>query len=366
MSGVPDRPSQRYLAGVAEGRWRQDAGQLAALVELDRVALDLLARRRAGPLKRLGLRLAGHGGVRGLYLWGGVGRGKTLLCDLLLEACAELTPVRLHFHRFMQDIHARVKALPDTADTLSEVAAQYAQRSPLLVLDEFFVADIADAMILSRLLERLFELGVTLVATSNIAPQGLYANGLQRARFLPAIARIEQHCVVHRLLGEIDFRLRQLTAAETWHVPPDAAGEAALAACFGALNGAGSTAPGPLLLHGREIPAKALGEGVAWFDFEALCEGPRSAADYIELAREHHTLLLSNVPRFDDTALDAARRFVHLIDELYDRNVNLLATAAAPPQALYSGQKLRLEFERCASRLIEMQSHDHLARAHRP
>jgi len=363
---VPHRPSQRYLAGVAEGRWQQDAGQLAALVELDRVAVALLERRRAGPLKRLGFKLAGHAGVRGLYLWGGVGRGKTLLCDLLLEACAELSPTRLHFHRFMQDVHARMKALPGTADTLSVVAAQYAAMSPLLVLDEFFVADIADAMILSRLLERLFDLGTTLVTTSNIAPQGLYANGLQRARFLPAIAQIEQHCAVHRLQSDTDFRLRHLTAADTWHVPMGPAGEAALAHCFRELNGVGAASPGPLAVNGREIPARALGEGVAWFDFEALCEGPRSAADYIELAREHHTLLLAGVPVFSDEVLDPARRFIHLVDELYDRNVNLVATAAAQPQGLYKGVKLRVEFERCVSRLVEMRSHEYLARAHRP
>ncbi len=344
----------------------QDAGQLAALVELDRVARDLLERRRAGFLKKLGLRLAGHAGVRGLYLWGGVGRGKTLLCDLLLDACAELAPTRLHYHRFMQDVHARMKALNDTSDTLSVVAAQYADASPLLVLDEFFVNDIADAMILSRLLEQLFDRGVTLVTTSNIAPSGLYANGLQRARFLPAIALIEQHCVVHRLGSETDFRLRQLKLADIWHVPIDAAGEAQLAEYFRVLNGLGFCRPGPLIVHGRDIPARALGEGVAWFDFEALCEGPRSAVDYIEIASEHHTLLLSGVPAFNDESTDSARRFIHLVDEIYDRNVNLVATAAAQPQGLYRGFKLRVEFERCVSRLIEMRSEEYLARAHRP
>jgi len=363
---VPGRPSQRYLAGVAEGRWTQDAGQLAALVELDRVATGLLERRRAGPLRKLGLRLAGNAGVRGLYLWGGVGRGKTLLCDLLLEACAELTPQRLHYHRFMLDVHARMKALTDTADTLSVVAAQYAALSPLLVLDEFFVNDIADAMILSRLLEQLFDRGVTLVTTSNIAPPGLYANGLQRARFLPAIALIEKHCMVHRLASETDFRLRQLSFADIWHVPIDAEGETRLAETFRGLNGIGACSDGPLLVNGREIPARALGEGVAWFDFEALCEGPRSAADYIEIAREHHSLLLGGVPVFSDDATDPARRFIHLVDELYDRNVNLVATAAAQPQGLYRGFKLRVEFERTISRLIEMRSEDYLARAHRP
>lgn len=363
---MPGRPSQRYLEGVAQGRWQHDAGQLAALVELDRVAGDLLERRRAGLLKRLGYRLAGDAGVRGLYLWGGVGRGKTLLCDLLLEACAELSPQRLHYHRFMQDVHARMKAMVDTADTLSVVAAQYARVSPLLVLDEFFVNDIADAMILSRLLEQLFNRGVTLVTTSNIAPQGLYAGGLQRARFLPAIARIEAHCAVHRLGSETDFRLRQLTQADTWHVPADTQGEAHLAATFHALRGLAAADAPALRVHGREIPARALGEGVAWFDFAALCEGPRSAADYIEIAREHHTLLLSGVPTFTDNRTDAAHRFIHLVDELYDRNVNLLATAAAPPEGLYAGVRLRVAFDRCISRLIEMRSHEYLARAHRP
>lgn len=363
---MPGRPSKRYLDGVAEGRWTQDAGQLAALVELDRVAAELLERRRAGPLKKLGFRLAGHAGVRGLYLWGGVGRGKTLLCDLLLEACAELKPTRLHYHRFMHDVHARMRALPGISDTLSVVAAQYAALSPLLVLDEFFVNDIADAMILSRLLEQLFDRGVTLVTTSNIAPSGLYASGLQRARFLPAIALIDKHCAVHKLASDVDFRLRQLHQADTWHVPIDAAGEAQLAATFRGLNGIGSCQVGPLAVNGRDIPARALGEGVAWFDFEALCEGPRSAADYIEIASEHHTLLLGGVPVFNDESMDAARRFIHLVDELYDRNVNLVATAAAQPKGLYKGVKLRVEFERTVSRLIEMRSEDYLARAHRP
>jgi cell division protein ZapE len=266
----------------------------------------------------------------------------------------------------MQDVHARMKALHDTADTLSVVAAQYAAMSPLLVLDEFFVNDIADAMILSRLLEQLFDRGVTLVTTSNIAPPGLYANGLQRARFLPAIALLEKDCVVHKLGSETDFRLRQLTHADTWHVPIDAAGEAQLAEHFRVLNGIGVCQTCPLSVNGRDIPAKALGEGVAWFDFEALCEGPRSAADYIEIASEHHTLLLSGVPTFSDESTDAPRRFIHLVDELYDRNVNLVATAAAQPQGLYKGFKLRVEFERTISRLVEMRSEEYLARAHRP
>lgn len=359
-------PSQRYHEGVAAGRWQVDAAQCQALIEMDRLAEALLARNRAGWLRRLGFGLAGGGGVQGLYLWGGVGRGKTLLCDLLLESVAPVRPQRHHFHRFMQEVHARMRDLPDTADTLSVVARQFAKASPLLVLDEFFVGDIADAMILSRLLEQLFQRGVTLVTTSNIAPSDLYPNGLQRARFLPAIGLLQRHCVVHRLDSPTDHRLRTLQAADTWRCPADTAAEAFLAERFAALNGIGQMRAGPLRINDRDIPARALGDGLAWFDFAALCDGPRSAIDYIEIARSHHTILLSRIPCFEDAQLDPARRFVHLVDELYDRSVNLLATAAAEPDALYQGRKLAIEFERTHSRLVEMRSEAYLAREHRP
>jgi cell division protein ZapE len=222
-------------------------------------------------------------------------------------------------------------------------------------------------MILGRLLERLFERGVTLVTTSNIPPPDLYRDGLQRASFLPAIALLEKHCAVLELASARDYRLRQLTRAATYLTPLGPDSEAALAEHFERLTANSPREAETLVINGREIVAKALAQGVAWFDFAALCEGPRAVADYIELARDYHTVLLSNVPRFDDaTNADPARRFVHLVDEFYDRHVNLLLSAAADALSLYSGSKLEREFERTGSRLVEMQQQAYLAREHRP
>lgn len=358
-------PSQAYAAGVASGRWQHDPAQQPALAELDRIHRELLAREATPAWKRLFGR--GPGEVRGLYLWGGVGRGKTFLNDLLFDQLGELPRRRWHFHRFMVEVHARIQALPDdTADTVAVVADALADELRLLVLDEFIVSDIADAMILGRLLERLFARGVALVTTSNTEPKNLYRDGLQRARFLPAIALLEKHCVVHFLDSPQDYRLRQLTRAETYLTPLGEAADRGLAEHFERLAADCPREDGPLVVNGRPIVARALAEGIAWFDFAALCEGPRAAADYIEVARDFHTVLVSNVPVMDAMADNAARRFVHLVDELYDRNVNLLLSAAAEPLWLYAGEKLRQEFERTASRLVEMRSAEYLAREHRP
>jgi cell division protein ZapE len=366
MAAVPS-PSQAYAAGVAAGRWQDDAAQRALLPELDRVQRELLAAQPDGTLARLAARLRGRDTpVRGLYVWGGVGRGKTFLADLLYDALPALPRQRWHFHRFMGEVHARLRALPGTSDTLAVVGADLASEMRLLVLDEFFVSDIGDAMILGRLLERMFELGVTLVTTSNIPPGELYRDGLQRGSFLPAIALLETQCAVRELASAQDYRLRQLTRAATYLTPLGETAEAALALHFERLAANAPREAGPLRIHGRPLPAKALAEGVAWFDFDALCRGPRAVADYIELARDFHTVLLSGVPRFDDDEIDPARRFVHLVDEFYDRHVNLLLSAAADALSLYSGHKLEREFERTSSRLIEMQSAAYLAREHRP
>ena len=359
-------PSQAYAAGVANGEWLADPAQQALLPELDRVQRELLAAQGDGVLGRLAAKLRAPEPVRGLYLWGGVGRGKTFLADLLHDALPSVPRQRWHFHRFMGEVHARLRALPNTSDTLSVVGADLAGEMRLLVLDEFFVSDIGDAMILGRLLERLFERGVTLVTTSNIPPPELYRDGLQRASFLPAIALLERHCAVHELASAHDYRLRQLTRAATYLTPLGAASEAALAAHFAHLTAHAPRETGPLVIHGRTLHAKALADGVAWFEFAQLCEGPRAVADYIELARDFHTVLVSNVPRFDDGNMDPARRFVHLVDEFYDRHVNLLLSAAADALSLYSGDKLAREFERTGSRLVEMQQQAYLAREHRP
>jgi cell division protein ZapE len=360
-------PRAAYARGVAEGRWQADPAQQALLPTLDSIRDELLAAQPNGFLDKLAARFRDAEPVRGLYLWGGVGRGKTLLTDLLLESLDGVPHERWHFHRFMREVHARLRALPeDTADTLSLVAKAMAQDLRVLLLDEFFVGDIGDAMLLGRLLEQLVEVrGVTLLTTSNIPPVELYRDGLQRASFLPCIALLEKHCRVHKLESLQDYRLRQLTQAETYLCPlgPDA--EAALDAHWQRLAGC---APQPVRLpvNERQIEAKAVADGVAWFEFAQLCEGPRSAADYIELARDFHTVLLSNVPRLDANSEDPALRFVQLIDEFYDRHVNLLLSAAADPFSLYAGHRHEREFERTSSRLVEMRSAQYLAREHRP
>jgi cell division protein ZapE len=358
--------SSAYAQGVEAGRWHADPAQQALLPELDRLQRELLAAQPASLLDRVAARFREPTTVRGLYLWGGVGRGKTFLADLLHDGLGAVPRQRWHFHRFMGEVHARLRALPDTADTLAVVAKDLAGDMRLLLLDEFFVGDIGDAMILARLLDQLFARGVTLVTTSNIPPSELYRDGLQRASFLPAIALLERHCTVWKLDSTQDYRLRALTRAATYIVPPGPEADAALEAHFARLAPTATRSAAPLQVNDREIPVRACADGLAWFDFGALCEGPRSAADYIELARRFHTVLVSGVPRIDDARADAGRRFVYLVDEFYDRHVNLLLSAAADPLSLYSGQRLEREFERTSSRLIEMQTADYLAREHRP
>jgi cell division protein ZapE len=361
-------PSAAYAQGLADGRWQPDPAQQALLPTLDAIHHELRAAQPDSLLEKFAARFREPDAVRGLYLWGAVGRGKTLLADLLYDSLDGIPKQRWHFHRFMGEVHARLRALPpDTADTLSVVAKTLAQDLRVLLLDEFFVGDIGDAMILGRLLEQLIDVrGVTLLTTSNTEPGELYRDGLQRASFLPCIALLQQHCRVHKLESAQDYRLRQLTQASTYVTPLGAPAEAALAAHWARLTGHAVGAPVALTINERHIEAKALADGIAWFEFAALCEGPRSAADYIECARDFHTVLLSNVPRLDASKEDAALRFVQLVDEFYDRHVNLLLSAAADPFSLYSGRRHEREFERTSSRLVEMRSAEYLAREHRP
>ncbi len=358
-------PSAVHAAGVAEGRWLDDPAQAPALAELDRIQRELIARADRGAFARLRARFGDDPPVRGLYLWGGVGRGKTFLVDLFFDALPTRRKARRHFHRFMAEVHQRLKGHAGEADRVAEVARELAGELRLLVLDEFFVTDIGDAMILGRLLDRLFAHGCTVVTTSNIAPAGLYRDGLQRQAFLPAIALLERHTAVVELVSPNDYRLRQLTRASLWQQPLGEAAEAALRATWARLSADCPGDPGPLEILGRTLEVRAIAEGLVWFAFAELCEGPRSVADYIEVARDFHTVFLSGVPAFDATNENAARRFVHLVDELYDRGVNLVLSAATGPAALYAGERLSLEFERTSSRLIEMQSAEYLARAHR-
>ena len=357
-------PSSAYAAGVAQGEWQHDPAQQPVLHELDRIHAALLAPDRRGLFERL-FGADGPPAPHGLYLWGGVGRGKTFLIDLFYDALPIAEKRRTHFHRFMREVHEQLRAHAGERDPLAAIAKQWREHLRVLVLDEFFVSDIGDAMLLARLLERLFTEGVVLVTSSNAAPVDLYKDGLQRARFLPAIALLQRHCAVVHLDSPQDYRLRALTRSPVYRAPLDAQSDAWLAARWAELSHGCPHEDGPLQVDGRDIAVRGLAEGFAWFDFAALCEGPRGTSDYIEIAREFHTVLLGGIPRFDAQRDDAARRFVHLIDELYDRHVNFVCTADAAPVALYAGERLLHAFERTASRLIEMQSAEYLALEHR-
>ena len=303
---------------------------------------------------------------RGVYLWGAVGRGKTLIMDSFYDALHVRRKERTHFYRFMRLVHAELRAIKDREQPIELVAARLAQRIRILCLDEFFVSDIADAMILGALFDGLFRRGVTLVITSNVPPAELYKEGLQRRRFLPAIAAIEAHMDVVHLDGGVDYRLRELEQAPTYLDSALPTTAALLKQRFAALAGGAPGRATTLVIEGRSITALSVGPGLAWFDFKDICEGPRSQNDYIELARLYHTVFISNVPQFTRNDENAARRFIMLVDEFYDRNVNVVISAAAAPGSLYRGERLQSEFSRAASRLIEMQTQHYLAGQHRP
>jgi cell division protein ZapE len=360
----------RLREQVAAQRLEPDAAQLDAAVRLDRLGASLLeSSRTVGEKLRAHLRWlpapAAPPAQCGLYFWGGVGRGKTMLMDWFYESLRFPRRERSHFYRFMRRVHAELRTVTRRTQPLETVAQRLAQTARVICLDEFFVADIADAMILAALFESLFRRGVTLVATSNTAPRDLYKDGLQRERFLPAIELIESHVDVVHLDGGIDYRLRQLEQAPTYLDSTLADTAAQLRQRFAALAGDSGAGAGAVPIEDRYIAAVAAGAGMVWFEFSDLCEGPRSQNDYIELARLYHTIFISNIPEFTWRNEDAARRFIAAVDEFYDRGVKLVVSAAAAPAALYRSERLQLEFQRAASRLIEMQTQHYLAGEHR-
>ncbi len=357
-------PVEKYQQLLADPQFFEDPEQRRVVDLLEALFQILRARGRRGQGLFGRFTRKAETPVMGLYLWGGVGRGKTMLMDLFYECLPPADRLRMHFHRFMHRVHGELNGLSGTSDPLKVVADRIAGETRVLCFDEFFVSDIGDAMILGELLECLFERGVTLVATSNVAPDDLYENGLQRRRFLPAIEAIKCHTRVHCLDSETDYRLRVLERAEIYHVPLDAAAEKSLSASFHALAPDTPKEKVALDIANRTINARMVAEDVAWFDFSELCEGPRSQNDYIELSRIFHAVLVSNVRRFTGRDEDAARRFISLVDEFYDRNVKLILSADAPIEDLYAGERLRFEFERTKSRLLEMQSHEYLGRTH--
>ncbi len=365
---VARTPLARYQADLDASRITHDAAQAAAVSHVERIFQELNAPATSsggGFMDRMfGRRKSLWSGVRGLYLWGRVGRGKTYIVDTFFDCLPFETKQRIHFHSFMRQTHAELRQLKQVADPLKIVAERWAARQRVLCLDEFHVGDITDAMLLANLLEAMLGHGVTLIATSNEAPDELYTGGLQRDRFLPAIAMIKRSLEVFELVGETDYRLRALEQAPVFYCCGPGACDVELARSFEIITSGVAADFSPLNVEGRSISTVRHADGVAWFRFEALCGGPRSALDYIEIARCHHTVILADVPSLGADDNDAARRLINLIDELYDRNVNLIMSAAAEPEALYHGGKLAKPFLRTASRLREMRSHDYLARPH--
>ncbi|MBH3243177.1 AFG1 family ATPase [Serratia marcescens] len=370
-------PLSRYQQALEAGEYQADEVQRRAVTQLDRIYQALLqnpaARAPAGGLRGKLSRLLGKGGetapqrpVQGLYMWGGVGRGKTWLMDMFFHSLPGDRKMRLHFHRFMLRVHEELTELQGRENPLDIVADGFKAETDVLCFDEFFVSDITDAMLLATLLQALFARGITLVATSNIPPDDLYRNGLQRARFLPAIDLINEFCDVMNVDAGIDYRLRTLTQAHLYLTPLNDQTRATLDRMFVKLAGkAGEEAP-VLQINHRPLQAIRSVDGVLAVDFHTLCEEARSQLDYIALSRLYHSVILYNVQVMGPLKENTARRFLALVDEFYERHVKLVIGAEASMFEIYQGERLKFEYQRCLSRLQEMQSEEYLKLPHLP
>lgn len=370
-------PLSRYQQALEAGEYQADEVQRRAVTQLDRIYQALLqkpaASAPAGGLRGKLSRLLGKGGetapqrpVQGLYMWGGVGRGKTWLMDMFFHSLPGDRKMRLHFHRFMLRVHEELTELQGRENPLDIVADGFKAETDVLCFDEFFVSDITDAMLLATLLQALFARGITLVATSNIPPDDLYRNGLQRARFLPAIDLINEFCDVMNVDAGIDYRLRTLTQAHLYLMPLNDQTRATLDRMFVKLAGkAGEEAP-VLQINHRPLQAIRSVDGVLAVDFHTLCEEARSQLDYIALSRLYHSVILYNVQVMGSLKENTARRFLALVDEFYERHVKLVIGAEASMFEIYQGERLKFEYQRCLSRLQEMQSEEYLKLPHLP
>jgi cell division protein ZapE len=368
--------TQLYDRRVAEGRIERDPNQVAALASFERVAHDLRGYRLPAKSGALGWMFTKKPGAapKGLYVHGQVGRGKTMLMDLFFETVAIEKKRRAHFHAFMADVHKRVHAWRQAHkaghvkgdDPIVPVANALADEATLLCFDEFAVNDIADAMILGRLFEAMFSRGVVVVATSNVAPIDLYKDGLNRALFLPFVKQITERMHVLRLDSRTDFRLEKLGGAQVYLVPPDAAATAALDRIFLTLTGVATAPAQTLEVMGRALVVPQAARGVARFSFAQLCEAALGPNDYLEIALSYHTVICDGVRKMDIAHRNAAKRFITLIDALYDCNARFVCSAEAPAERIYHAEQGRevFEFERTTSRLIEMRSDEYLARPH--
>ncbi|MDB1122976.1 cell division protein ZapE [Vibrio algarum] len=363
-------PIDKYKKDIEEFGFQNDPAQKNAVQQLDQLFHDYQAYLKTptpsvNKLQRwLGKTAEKPKLPKGIYMWGGVGRGKTYLMDTFCETMIGSKVMRVHFHRFMLRVHDEMGRLSETSDPLEQVADIFKSETDIICFDEFFVSDITDAMILGTLFQALFKRGVVLVATSNIPPKDLYRNGLQRARFLPAIDLIEEHCQIVNVDSGVDYRLRTLEQAEIYHSPLDDIAEENLNRYYGQLTTDCKSTLFEIEINHRNIPVRKACDGVLFVTFEQICQTSRSQNDYIEISRIYHTVLLSDVIEMNAQHDDAARRFIALVDEFYERNVKLIISAQVGMESLYSSGQLDFEFKRCLSRLVEMQSQEYLAKEH--
>ncbi len=355
-------PSGLYQQDVEECLIRSDPSQKAAMGWLDTLQQEII-----GMLATPWYRRWQHRGIpKGLYLWGGVGTGKTLVMDFFYRSLPDGVAWRVHFHHFLQWVHERRQSHGDRREPLHLVGTELAKKYQVLCLDEFSVTDITDAMILYGLLRALFRQRVILVTTSNIPMQDLYRDGLQRDRFLPAVRLLEQHSLPIHVDSGHDYRMAYLQESAIYYTPLGKDADAMIEDTFRNLVGMHEPNDHQIVVGGRKVPVVATGSGVVWFEFAVLCRGHRSRSDYVQIARRFHTVLLANVPILDNDQNDPARRLMELIDVLYDRGVNLILSAAVLPDALYTGKRLTEPFRRAVSRLHEMSSREYLAKPHLP
>lgn len=360
---TPSSPAERYAQALASGHFMPDDAQALAVQELDRVWKELLTRYKAS--KKAFRRFRRQSFPQGVYMWGGVGRGKTWLMDQFYDSIPFRRKSRMHFHHFMQHVHKELNKLSGQRNPLDTVADHIYKNAVVICFDEFFVSNVTDAMILSDLFQKLFARGVTLVATSNIEPDGLYKNGIHRDRFLPTIELVKQNCVVLNVDAGVDYRLRVLKQAQLFKYPLGNDAEIWMTERYAALTQSQTTSKEAIIINQRVVETLGHTEDVLWCEFSELCLKPRSPSDFIEIANIYNTVLVSNVPHLTDFLSEGTRRFIYLVDEFYDRGVKLLLTSQDSIIQLYEGERLAFEIERTRSRLLEMQSDEYIHSEHR-